>query len=154
MSTLFFDSSAIAKHYVSEVGSMWVSQLLNLSAQNEVHFARISGVEVVAAITKRIRMGNLLRRAGMDAITQFRADFEKIPRIVEISPRLIARAMDLAERHALRGYDAVQLAAALIVNDGCRELGFTTLLVVSADEELNIAASAEGLQVENPNVHP
>jgi hypothetical protein len=60
--------------------------------------------------------------------------------------------MDLAERHALRGYDAIQLGAALAVNDGCRATGLS-LTIICADDELN-AAAAEGLAVENPNRHP
>jgi predicted nucleic acid-binding protein len=61
--------------------------------------------------------------------------------------------MDLAERHVLRGYDAVQLAAALKVHREYVAFGGSCTLV-SADAELNSAALAEGLSVENPNDHP
>jgi predicted nucleic acid-binding protein len=37
--------------------------------------------------------------------------------LFEITPLLSSRAMSLATKHALRGYDAVQLAAALEAND-------------------------------------
>lgn len=123
------------------------------SAANQLQVARISGVEVIAAIARRIRAGSLSPQAGRDAALQFRADFATLQDVVEVSQSLIARAMDLAERHALRGYDAVQLAAALTVNEAATMIGlFVTLL--SADEELIAAATAEGLQVENPNLHP
>ncbi|NOT59076.1 MAG: nucleic acid-binding protein, partial [Acidobacteria bacterium] len=56
--------------------------------------------------------------------------------------------------HALRGYDAVQLAAALEENDELMSFGLPALTLVSADAELNKAAQAEGLNVENPNNHP
>ena len=49
----------------------------------------------------------------------------------------------------LRGYDAVQLAAALEVR-----LQVPLLILVSGDGDLNTAATAEGLPVENPNTYP
>jgi uncharacterized protein len=55
----------------------------------------------------------------------------------------------LADLHSLRGYDAVQLASALEVR-----LQVPLLILVSADGDLNTAATAEGLPVENPNTHP
>ena len=63
------------------------------------------------------------------------------------------RAMQVAEKHALRGYDAVQLAAGLTLNDRCQTLGLSVIFVC-ADGVLNAAAAAEGLHVENPNLHP
>jgi hypothetical protein len=62
--------------------------------------------------------------------------------------------MILAERHALRGYDAVQLAAALELQTVLTASGLPALTLVSADAELNAAAAAEGLTVEDPNLHP
>jgi hypothetical protein len=58
--------------------------------------------------------------------------------------------MTLAENHALRAFDAVQLAAALRVQAGYVAVG-ETLTLVSADTDLNTAALAEGLLVEDPN---
>ena len=43
----------------------------------------------------------------------------------------------------------MQMAAALDVR-----LQLPMLILVSADDELNAAATAEGLPVENPNAHP
>ncbi|MEK6304636.1 MAG: hypothetical protein AABO41_28465 [Acidobacteriota bacterium] len=60
----------------------------------------------------------------------------------------------MAEKHALRGYDAVQLAAALKANEERVSNGLAPLTVVSADAELNDAARAEGLNVENPTSYP
>jgi uncharacterized protein len=60
--------------------------------------------------------------------------------------------MALAEMHALRGDDAVQLAAAVEVHAWGDILGLPVLTLVSADKELNVAATAQGLAVENPNI--
>jgi uncharacterized protein len=61
----------------------------------------------------------------------------------------LQRAALLADTYALRGYDAVQLAAAIEVR-----LQVPALILVSADTELNTAATVEGLSVEDPNTHP
>ena len=62
--------------------------------------------------------------------------------------------MTLAETHAIRGYDAVQLAAALEVHAFCLALGMPAPTLISADVDLNAAATAEGLAVDDPNAHP
>lgn len=72
---------------------------------------------------------------------------------VAITQGLIARAMSLAERHRLRAYDAVQLGAALELLTIASATGIS-LTFVSADTQLNLAASTEGLLVENPLNHP
>jgi hypothetical protein len=59
--------------------------------------------------------------------------------------------MVLAETYGLRGYDAIQLAAGCTVNTLCIFSGLAPIVFVSADNELNVAASNEGLIVENPN---
>ena len=61
--------------------------------------------------------------------------------------------MTLAETHALRGYDAVQLAASLEVHTRGIRLGLPVLTLVSADGDLNMAAMVAGLTVEDLNIH-
>jgi uncharacterized protein len=73
---------------------------------------------------------------------------------IEITPALLSSAINLAVKHALRGYDAVQLAATLEANNERIATGLSSLTLVSADSELNISAQSEGLSVENPNNYP
>jgi hypothetical protein len=86
-------------------------------------------------------------------MTLFRADFGTRFLIVGIRATLVNQAMRLAERHFLRAYDAVQLAAALQVHRRCLALG-QSLTLISADADLNTGDIAEGLLVEDPNRHP
>lgn len=60
----------------------------------------------------------------------------------------------LTQRHRLRGYDAVQLAAALLANQPLIAAGLPALTFIAADEDLIAAARAEGLPAENPNAYP
>lgn len=74
-------------------------------------------------------------------------------KIIEITEVLLHRAMALAEKRYLRGYDAVQLAAALEVAASYQAVGLPPVILISADSELNAAAIAEGLRVEDPTTH-
>lgn len=60
--------------------------------------------------------------------------------------------MRIVERHGLRGYDAVQLAAALEVNHALVQSQMP-LTFVAADKNLLTAANTEGLITEDPNAH-
>ncbi len=153
MAAFFFDSSALAKRYVSETGSRWVQSLADSSAGHEVYVARITLVELVAAITRRKLQGDLTPQDEAEALADLRADFASDYLPIEITATLLAQAEALAEKHALRGYDAVQLAAALQVSTALLGAGGAPLTLVSADLELNAAAQAEGLSVDDPNTH-
>ena len=78
--------------------------------------------------------------------------FERIERdfadlsIVEIRPATLRQVPALVVRHALRGYDAVQLAAALTIHERGGSLRFW-----SADDHLVSAALAEGLSAVVPS---
>lgn len=63
-------------------------------------------------------------------------------------------ALTVAERYALRGYDCVQLATALTARQFWTASGIEPLQFISADEDLNAAAQAEGFTVLDPNEHP
>lgn len=153
MSVYFFDSSALVKRYVEETGTDWVIDITNPERVNGIYIARITGAEVVSAITRRGRSGDVSQVDMTRAIEDFRNDFAHQYRVLEITPALIGRAMSLTEIHALRGYDAVQLAAALEANDRCLVLAIPALTLISADRALNTAATAEGLAVGDPNAH-
>jgi predicted nucleic acid-binding protein len=107
--------------------------------------------EVVSAFTRRLKGKSLAPRQTTKAKRRFRHDFRRKFFKLEINALLIERATDLAEKYALRGYDAVQLAAASTANEARIAVNALPLILVSADNDLNAAATAEGLAVENPN---
>ena len=152
MAAYFFDSSALVKRHARETETAWVFSLVRPSADNRLYIARITGVEVVSALTRRERAGLLTSSSVAKALTRFQREFANKYVVIEVSPNLVAAAMNLARTHALRSYDAVQLAAALEAHRA--RMGAGTLVLVSADNALNSAAIAEGLAVDNPNHHP
>ena len=154
MPVLFLDSSALVKRYVCETGSIWVQHQTDATAQNSLYVVRLTGVEVVSAIARKARAGGMSAADALSATADFQADFPAAYNLVEITPSLTVEAMRLVGKHALRAYDALQLAAALHVNDALSAFQAAGLTLLSADAELNAAAQAEGLVVDDPNRHP
>lgn len=154
MAFYFMDSSALVKRYISETGSAWVLGLFDPIVNNEVFIAAITGVEIVAAITRRTRSGSISATDAAMVCNQFRNDWQTEYQIIEITESIIISGMTLAQTYGLRGYDAVQLAAGCAVNVLCIANSLPPMVFVSSDNELNVAASSEGLIVENPNMHP
>ncbi|AGA28707.1 type II toxin-antitoxin system VapC family toxin [Singulisphaera acidiphila] len=148
MPIYFLDTSALVKRYVDEVGTGWVQALTHPGAGHTHFLARITQAEMVSAVTRRERGGHIAPADAVTALADFQFDFARQYLVVEISAGLVAHATSLARRYALRGYDAVQLAAALEVQDNA-----SGLVLLSADGDLNAAAIAEGVAVENPNFH-
>ena len=95
-----------------------------------------------------------LRPRALSILHRFRQHLAGRYTVVEVTPALLDDAMRLGNTHALCAYDAVQLAVALEVNRIYQAAGSSPVTLVSADRDLNDAATAEGLTVENPNLHP
>jgi predicted nucleic acid-binding protein len=153
MAHLYFDSSALVKRYVTEHGSIWVRGLLAPAQRNQTYTVRITGAEIIAAVVLRSKAGVLTPGRTQAVIRRFKVDFRDRLHVVEVTQPLVEAAMSLAERHALRGYDSVQLAAALTIHPARGAARLRPLIFVCADERLNEAARREGLTVENPNDH-
>jgi predicted nucleic acid-binding protein len=145
----FLDASAIVNRYILETGTLWMQALTDPAAGNVHCIARISRPETVAAINRRQRGGQIAPADAITALNDFDQDFAQQYLGVAMSDALIDHAAVLARTHGLRGYDAVQLAAALEVWSQIR-----STIVISADGDLNAAATAEGMAVDDPNVHP
>ena len=151
MPAFFLDSSAIVKRYRRERGTDWIRHLTSPDANHEIYVALIAGAEVVAAISRQHREGQLASDDMNDAIRTFQHEFRRLYHVVAITESVIENAMRLAQQHPLRGYDAVQLAAASRIQRMRQALGLEDMRFVSADVTLNTAASEEAFTVENPN---
>jgi predicted nucleic acid-binding protein len=154
MAAFFFDTSGLVKRHVNEAGTPWVRSLTQPKAGHTIFIARITGVEVVAAITRRQNGGSLSPAQAGAILGHFRRHFVQRYNIVELTAALVGQAMLLARKHGLRGYDAVQLASMLSLHQSRSLAGLSILTFVSADGDLYRAAQAEGLAVENPINHP
>lgn len=154
MPAYFLESSAFVKRFAPERGSTFVLALLRPSAKNRLYAARITEVEVCAALIRRQKGQTLSDDQTTKALRRLHRDFPRRFTHIAISENVIIEALRLTKMYGLRGYDALQLAAALEANGERLGHGLAPLILVSADTELNSAAEAEGLTVENPNNYP
>ena len=143
------DSSALLKRYQEEIGSDWATELV--ASSDRLVVARLTHVEVTSAIVRRSRRPGNSSQGASEALATLDREMAEVFEVIEMEESVIARANDLARRHALRAADAVQLACAILADHRLPDSGYC---LVSADNELNAAAQSEGLRVENPNLHP
>lgn len=154
MNAFFLDSSALVKRYLTETGSGWINRVADPASDNTVVVAAITRVEAAAAIAARQRTRYGISLEERDRLVQLLLrHFDTEYDLVTISMDVLSQAVALTQRYRLRGYDAVQLAAALDAQAALVAGGLPSLTFVSADEDLLAAAVAEGLAVDNPNRH-
>ena len=151
---MYLDTSALVKRYVSEPGSAWLSTVGDPEADHTIVTALITWAEAAAAFARKYREGNLSSLDYSGILKDLAHDFVHEYVIVEVDQALVELAVGLTMRQKLRGYDAVQLAAALTLNDTLISGQFSPLTFIAADDDLLEAARAEGLLIDNANDHP
>jgi predicted nucleic acid-binding protein len=135
---LYLDASALVKRYVSERGS---NEVIALTAEADaVATSLVSRAEVAAALARAVRLGGLKHDEGRRAQRRFSREWPDLARI-PVTEALASRAESLAWDHGLRGYDAVQLAAALTWHDMIGQ----DVVVATFDRQLWEAAPRAGL---------
>lgn len=109
----------------------------------------LARVEVPAALWRKQRAGELGSEAAATLARAFAGDFHgeeaRAPRfgIVAAAGTVLDKAADIAATHALRAYDAIQLASGLAargVDPDCRTFA-------CFDEKLRTAAAASGFEL-------
>lgn len=151
MAVIYLDTSALIKRYVEEDGTNWVINLTSYATGHDLYIVRLAGPEMSAALFRKARRGYVSVADAVKAANSFRVDWQQQYRIIEAGPDVCDLAMNLAERYTLRGYDAVHLAAAVVLQQARQSEQLPALAFVSADLEQLHAAQAEGLTVENPD---
>ena len=135
----YLDASALVKRYLVEPRSQ---ETIALTADCEmVATSIVSRAEVSAALAKAVRLGLVTENLARGAQRSFDGDWEDLLR-VPVTEALVDRARTLAWDHALRGYDAVQLASALTWQEA---IG-TDVVVVTFDTQLWRAAQRAGMR--------
>jgi predicted nucleic acid-binding protein len=110
-------------------------------------------VEMASALNRRVREGTVSLYDYQRLFGRFCDDCRTAYQIITVNEELIENACELLERQALRAYDAVHLATALTVNHWLIQANEAPAFFISADNDLNAAAAAEGLHVDNPLDH-
>lgn len=158
MSTYFLDSSAVVRLYAFEPGARMVRDLVRSARMGEprveVVVCDLARPETVAALRK-IATGPDAARRGLSraalypTLPRVRRDFgeQDCFFVVPTSPCMVMAA-DIAERHPIKGADAVHIASALVARDSAPAPD--RFYFVSEDAGQARVAEAEGLQVLRP----
>lgn len=134
----YLDTSAIAKRYVREPGSVQVRDLFR--RRRTVAVSRLAYAELAAAVARLSRVGALDDAARDLILGRLGRDFSALT-VVEARRAIVERVPSLVLRNPLRGFDALQLATALTLHEDAGAVDFWT-----ADQRLAAAARAEGLR--------
>lgn len=134
----YFETSALVKLLIAEPETPDAEVLWDETAG--LVTSRLTYPECRAALAAATRAGRLTRSALRAAKAELERRWRQFVR-VEVGESVARAAGDLAERHALRAYDAVHLASALEAGRG------GALLFVSFDQTLMGAARRSGLAV-------
>jgi len=151
MTDYYLDASALVKRYADEPGSRWVRQITDPNPENSILLAEITLAEVSAALAAKHRAtGGITRRQMARVLSRFLQDCDEIFLLLPVDRPVIDLAVELAQQHRLRGYDAVQLAAAVVTGETLKSQDLSAPVFVASDENLLTAARARNLIVENP----
>ena len=155
MSVFYLDTSAMVKRYFPEAGTVWIQALADPANGHTLLLGELTLAETAAVIAAKQRASSGITLAERDGILlRFLQHCNDEYALVPISRSVVDRAVLLTQQYRLRGYDSVQLAAALLVNAQYLAAGMPGLTFMAADNDLIAAAQAEGLTVANPNNYP
>ncbi len=151
MKLCFFDSSALVKRYVQEVGTQWVQERTESAI---IFVSRLTWVEVLSAFARLSREPKADSTRLLATRQLFQYDWRSQYQVVEVNQEIVNSAGQLVQQHSLWAYDSMQLASALSLYPLFDQIAPGLFTFVCADDRLLNAAAAEGMQVENPNGHP
>lgn len=151
MATYFLDTSAIVKRYIPEQGQSLLLDICNPESGHDLYISQAALVEVVSAFCRRAHDKNITSNERDRLIDLFIDMTRNVFSIQPVTTPIYIAAGNLCRTHRLRAYDAVQLACSLDLRNETRAKQASPPVFVCADNNLLSIASAEGLDVENPN---
>jgi predicted nucleic acid-binding protein len=149
MAAFFLDSNTVIKYYIKEPGTLWVCSIVE-GPDNTCLICTITFVEVAAALAQIQRSGRIGKQLMRRTFANFRQDIQRGLFFTHpVDAGTLEFAADLAMRYPLKGFDATQVASAILG----KEVLDTSVVFVSGDKQALTAASAEGLTTDNPFQH-
>jgi uncharacterized protein len=129
---LYLDTSALVKLYLAEPDHDAVVSAIREALG--VTTSVVAYAEARAAFARRLRETTLTSDEYAEVVAAFNAGWRDLDRI-PVSDEVAYSAGELAERYALRGFDAIHLASARWLQDDVDNLHF-----MAFDERLTQAA--------------
>ncbi len=135
---LYLDTSALVKRYFGEENS---AEVVNYWTQaQEIVTSCVTYAEAMASFWRKKREGLTPEEMIHEAARLFKKDWETFVR-VKVNEDLNQYVDSLVQRYPLRGFDAIHLASAKVINEFLPE----NLLFLCFDHGLTTAAHNEGL---------
>jgi uncharacterized protein len=136
---LYLDTSALVKRYFEEPHSIEVAE--QWQKADEIATSSVAYAEALASFHRKSREA-ALDAETLDTISNnFRSDWQTLIRI-QVTDELNTYVDRALAAHALRGFDAIHLASAMIL----RESFLESLLFICFDQRLTQAAKSEGIK--------
>ena len=139
MEFAYFDTSALIKRYVEEVGRREVLALLR---KNHCVISAGLSLEVRSALRRRMGDKTLDAKRAPSVLRRFAAD-RAYWTVIEVSSEVLAAAEALSGAHPLRALDSIHVASAKLFRD---RVGAGSFILVSADSRQTRVADAIGLE--------
>lgn len=136
---VYLDTSSLVKLYVEEEGSSEINEL--------VQFSKIVATSLVAYAESRAAFARRYREKAFKSddyrylILNFNQDWNNYLSL-RVTDELVRFAGDLAEKHGLRGFDAIHLASSITLNKKVS----SPVLFSCFDQKLQKTSTLEGLQ--------
>lgn len=135
---LYLDTSSLVKLYVEEEGSAKVCDMVFSSEMTGTSL--VAYAEARAAFSRRFRENAFTPREYNRLIFSFNKDWKNYLTI-RVTEKLVQMAGNLADKHGLRGFDAIHLSSALILRKGLA----APVIFSCFDEKLQKASKLEKL---------
>jgi predicted nucleic acid-binding protein len=121
MALYFFDSSALAKRYVHEQGSVWVRETTASVSGHLIHISLLTVAEIASALARRRREGSLSISERDRLFGAFLVDCARSYLLMRVEEDVIQHAVVLMTQHPLRTVDAIQVSTAIRLSQALRE---------------------------------
>jgi predicted nucleic acid-binding protein len=140
MLTIYLDTSAILKRYLNEAQAEETRQFHE--GADEVATSVITRVETASALARLAFLHSITDAEEKEIWREFEEDWISITRL-QIVPKSLDKAVEVARQYHLRGYDAMHLGCAVSWKE---ELNLPVVLA-TFDRDLWSAGKKAGLDV-------
>jgi uncharacterized protein len=113
MTTFYMDTSAVAKRYITEIGSAWIQAITDPVAGNQILVCDLTPIEFASILARRLREGRMTSPDIMRVEANYQFHHTHEYWVSQLSDDIMTLARQLLYRQTLRALDSIHLACAL-----------------------------------------
>lgn len=140
---IYFDSSALVKRYLEEIGSATVNKIINDSPV--IATAKLTYPEILSAFARKFKAGDFSKTVFHKLLDKFENEWNYFL-VIEFKDELFQIIKHIAANHRLKAADSVHLASALWLKQSIKE----DIIFAASDIVLLKSAKTEKLSIINP----